>query len=140
MQENWRFNKESPMKRDLELVREILLWMESLPEGSAANQEPEIPERTEEEIGFHAHLMEQAGLITAADIGGAFAMTPLAMPLSITWKGYEFLDASRDSGLWEKAKKNVIGPAAGVSFTVLLEWLKMEAKQRLGIDVTGSSS
>lgn len=128
------------MKRDLELVREILLWMENLPEGSAANQEPMIPERTSEEIGFHAHLMEQAGLITAADIGGSFAVTPAAMPLSITWKGYEFLDASRDSGLWEKAKKNVLGPAASVSFAVLLEWLKAEAKQRLGIDVATPSN
>ena len=128
------------MKRDLDLVREILQWMESLPEGSAANQDPEIPERTPEEIGFHAHLMEQAGPISAVDIGGAFAVTPQAMPLSITWRGYEFLDASRDSGLWAKAKKNVIGPAAGATFTVLLEWLKMEAKQRLGIDATGSSS
>ena len=45
----------------------------------------------------------------------------------------QWLNASRDSGLWQKAKEKVIGPAAGVSFTLLLEWLKEEGKRRLGI-------
>lgn len=128
------------MRRDLDLVREILMWMEGLPEGSAANQRPDIPNRTQEEIAYHAHLMGQAGLITIADIGGAFAVTPQAMPLSITWQGYEFLDAAKDSGLWAKAKEKVIGPAGGVAFTVLLEWLKEEVKRRLGISGAGSSN
>lgn len=128
------------MRRDLDLVREILLWMESLPEGSAANQEPQIPERTAEEIGFHAHLMAQAGLITAADIGGSFALTPQAMPLSITWQGYEFLDASRDDTIWQKAKRTVLASGASIAFNLLLEYLKEEGKKRLGFSGAAPSN
>ena len=51
----------------------------------------------------------------------------------LTWSGHEFADAANDGALWAKAKTNVIGPAGGVAFTVLLEWLKAEAKSRLGI-------
>lgn len=98
----------------------------------------ESPRRRRRRLRLDVLLQEaggvaQAGLIIAADIGGSFAVTPLAMPISITWEGYEFLNASRDSGLWQKAKEKVIGPAAGVSFTLLLEWLKEEGKRRLRI-------
>lgn len=129
------------MKRDLELVREILQWMEAQEEGRNVNTwDFDIPERTEREIGYHAYLMHQAGLIIAYDGTSLENDAPNWIPSMITWAGHEFLAASRDNGLWEKAKKNVIGPAAGVSFTLLLEWLKAEAKQRLGIDVGGSSN
>ncbi|MDP3795588.1 MAG: DUF2513 domain-containing protein [Polaromonas sp.] len=121
------------MKRDLDLVRGILQWMEARPEGRNINWKIEIPGYTAEQIGFHVHLMEQAGLVFARDATFNEAHSPNAIPLSITWSGFEFLDAAKDDTLWAKAKAKVIAPAGGVAFTVLLEWLKAEAKQRLGL-------
>lgn len=121
------------MKRDLDLVRSILLWMEAQPHGSVANQPVQIDGRSSEEIGYHVHLMAQAGLIDAADLTFSDSKSPQAMPLSITWDGYEFLDAASDSSLWESAKTKVIAPAGGVAFSVLLEWLKAEALARFGL-------
>lgn len=129
------------MKRDLDLVREILLWMEAQSEGRNCNTWAfDIPERTQKEIGYHAYLMHQAGLIIAYDGTYQSDDTPNWIPLMLTWDGHEFIDAAKDSGIWEKAKKNIIGPAASVSFTLLLEWLKDEGKRRLGISEAGSSS
>jgi hypothetical protein len=88
---------------------------------------------TEEQIGYHVYLMGQAGLLEVSDTSSMDSRTPEAIPLNMTWYGHEFLDATKDSDLWAKAKKNVIGPAGGVAFSVLLEWLKEEAKNRLGL-------
>ena len=55
------------MKCDMDLVRAIGLAIEAAPNGYAP--EPlEIPGRTEEEIGYHVHIMSEAGLIIAHDV------------------------------------------------------------------------
>jgi hypothetical protein len=121
------------MKRDLDLVRSLLQWMEAQEGGRNVGWKIEIEGYTDEQIGFHAHLMAQAGLIQAADATYMESHTPIAKPISITWQGYEFLEASKDNTLWAKAKKHVIAPAGGVAFSVLSEWLKAEAKRRLSL-------
>ena len=112
----------------MDLIRDILLWLESNHYG-----EPKIPEHDAQEIGYHCHLLTQAGLIESADATSGDDDVPQAIPLSITWGGHEFIDASRDASIWKAAKEKVLGPAGGVAFTVLLEWMKEEAKRRLGI-------
>lgn len=97
------------------------------------NGELQIPGFTDEQIGFHVHLLGQAGLALVADSSYMENLLPSAVPLSITWEGYEFLDAAKDDTLWNKAKDKVIKPAGGVAFGVLVEWLKAEAKTRFGI-------
>ena len=47
------------MQRNMDLVRMILMRMESAPSG----WEREIKSFTPEEIGYHAHIMMQEGLI-----------------------------------------------------------------------------
>lgn len=121
------------MKRDLDLVRAILLWMEARPEGRNINWKIEIDGYTAEQIGYHAYLMSQAGLIEAADATFQESHSPQFVPQQLTWAGHEFLNAAKDSSIWAKAKTHVIGPTGGVAFTVLLEWLKAEAKTRLGL-------
>jgi hypothetical protein len=120
------------MKRQMDLVRGIALQLETSPPTGGKVTMPEVPGFTEREVGYHAYLMRQAGLVEAAD---GFLEDPkqYAYPIGLTWNGHEFLDASRDNTLWTKAKTNVIGPAGGVAFAVLLEWLKAEAKAKLGL-------
>lgn len=121
------------MKRDLDLVRKILQWMEAQDQGRNVGWKIEIEDHTDEQIGYHAHLMAQAGLILAADRTYTDSHTPYSIPLSITWAGHEFLAAAASDTIWAKAKEHVLKPAAGATFPVLLEWLKMEAKARLGL-------
>lgn len=122
------------MKRDLDLVRDILLWMEAQPEGRNCNTWTfDIPERTEQEIGYHAYLMHQAGLIVAYDGTYQSDDTPNWIPIMLTWDGHEFIASAKNNDTWAKAKKHIIGPAAEVTFKVLLEWLKTESLKRLGI-------
>jgi hypothetical protein len=119
------------LKRDLDLVRDILLWMESQEHGFAPHEGVKIEGRSEEEIGFHVHLMGQAGLIETTSNTYLESESPSAMPLSITWEGYEFLSNSKNDTVWAKARSKLLAPAGEVSFTVLLEWLKAQAMARL---------
>lgn len=121
------------MKRDLDLVRKLLQWMEAQPEGRNVGWKIEIPGYTDEQIGYHAHIMGQAGLILAADRTYMESHTPYAVPTSITWAGHEFLAAAANDTIWASAKETVLKPAVGATVPVLLEWLKMEAKARLGL-------
>lgn len=120
------------MKRDLDLIRSILIAMEEETFGFP-NGELQIPGFTNEQVGFHVHLLGQAGLVLVANSSYMENLLPSAVPLSITWDGYEFLDAAKDDTLWNKAKDMVIKPAGGVAFGVLVEWLKAEARTKFGI-------
>jgi hypothetical protein len=120
------------MKRDLDLIRKLLLLLESHEHGYAPAV-ISIDGYTDEQIGFHVHLLGEAGLAVVADTTSLSSPSPSAMPQHLTWAGYEFLEAAKDETVWGKAKEKVIKPAGGVAFTVLLEWLKAEAKTRLGI-------
>ncbi len=121
------------MKRDMELVREILLWMEIQPEGHNVNWDIKIDGYSDEQIAYHIYLMSQAGLIYAQESTFLESHSPQAIPISITWEGHEFIGAAKDRHLWDAAKSKVIGPAGTVAFTVLLEWLKVQALKKLGI-------
>lgn len=120
------------MRRDLDLVRTILLQMERSPHG-LCTENPVIDGYSDEEVGYHVHLMAQAGLIVAADCTALSDTSPQAIALSMTWAGHDFLDAAKDDNLWNKAKTMVIKPAGGAMFSVVLEWLKQQALEGLGL-------
>ena len=62
--------------------------------------------------------MIQAGLIEGCDDTTFGSASPTAQPLTITWKGYEFLDAARDATSWNRAK-SAASTAGNASFKVL---------------------
>jgi hypothetical protein len=80
------------MKRDMELVRKILLAMEAQPHGYT--REPlTIPGYHPDTIGHHVWLMSDGGLIAAQNVTTVNDASPVSIPLAILWKGREYLDA-----------------------------------------------
>src|SRR3990170_5270158 len=100
---NQRPYESQHMKRDMDLVRKILMVCADHPHGFAP-RELKIEGYSEEQIGDHVYLMTQAGLVKGADVTTRGSDSPEAVVSSITWEGHEFLEASRDEGLWSKAK------------------------------------
>ncbi|WP_284213868.1 DUF2513 domain-containing protein [Comamonas jiangduensis] len=119
------------MKRDMDLMRDILLWLEDNHSGV-----PVFQDRDKLEIGYHCHLLADAGLIEAANSSHMEDPVPQAHPLSITSKGHDFIDASRSKTIWSSVKNKVISSTGGVSIAILTELLKDEAKRRLGLSAT----
>ena len=122
------------MKRDMDLVRAILLAVE---ENKAARVDqleidkalekmfPNGPTWRGEQLIEHVQMMKEAGLVEAnirrAMRGGAFT------GLRMTWHGQEFIANARNEGVWKKAKERF----GDVSFDVLKKALVDLAKQAI---------
>jgi hypothetical protein len=72
----------------MDLVRMILMRLESSPSGWAPN-DLGIKSFPPEQIGYHAHIMKQEGLIEGANMTHLGSAGPEAIPTSLTWKGHE---------------------------------------------------
>jgi hypothetical protein len=90
------------MKRDMDLIRDILLEVEKCP--SLEGCETKIPGCSPEDLYYNAQQAQEAGLIDAVFQRGTthFHITRL------TYDGHEFLDAARDNTLWARAKETLI--------------------------------
>lgn len=120
------------MQRDMELVRAILLKLEDHPHAYAPTDR-EIPGYTKEQIGYHALLMQQAGLIHAQNITAISDSSPSAIPIYITWEGYEFLAASKNEGIWKKGTSTLMAKAGAIGFDVLKAVLTAEIRKQVGL-------
>src|SRR5690242_13604202 len=104
------------MKRDMDLVRAILLAMEEHSEGFAPDAIA-ASGFSRDQIGYHIYLLGQAGLMEVAVTTGLSDRSPQAIPVNLTWAGHEFLANAREERNWLQAKK-VIKGAGEVSFAV----------------------
>ena len=109
------------MKRDMDLIREILLSIEEFPEAEHAADRLEIDGYTPEEIAYHVYLLYQANLVEAHDFStlGGFDWRPIALK----WDGHEFLEAARDDTRWNSTKNMVVEKVGSLPFEVLKQVL-----------------
>jgi Hypothetical protein (DUF2513) len=119
------------MKRNMDLVRQILIAMDDHDHGFAPDMN--IEGFTEEEIGYHCYLMDDAGLIEAADATTLGSSTPFALPIKLTWSGHEFLENSKDQNVWDQTKQ-AIDKLGGASFSIWTSVMTKIVMQNLGID------
>ena len=107
------------MKRNMNLIREILLSVENLPGGKASNQ-ISLPdgEWSPDEVIGHLRLVYDAGYIDGKihfNPGGLFMTI-----YGLTNAGHDLLDSIRDETVWNKTKEEV-GKVGG---TVAVDTLK----------------
>ena len=88
------------MKRDMDLIREILLKIEEHDVNSPSSTNLEIEGYSPREVYEHARLMENAGLIEDAH----FDLAGNTWVQRITLSGYDYLDKVRDNTVWKKTK------------------------------------
>ena len=107
------------MVRNMDLIRELLLRLESLPitKGSiyllkSGDEEIQIDGYNDDQIDYHLSLIGEAGLI---DRGKSSAVMNGIMFSRLSWAGHDFLDSIRDPEVWAKTKR---GAEAAGGFTV----------------------
>jgi hypothetical protein len=121
------------MKRDLDLIREILLHIES---GQEYDGTREFCSTTPEEMGLTGYTPEEffyhcTLLIEDGYIDGAATIVNIVVR-RLTSRGHDFLDDIRDPGVWKKVKTQ-LGGLPGVALTVVAELAKGEIKKHLGL-------
>ena len=116
------------MKRDMELVRELLLSVES--DNDFA---PLVEQHSLEIVLGHLEIMMDAKLLvgriyrdTNGDLKSAFVQR-------LTWNGHEFLDNARNDTAWKNVMEKVKGVGATASFEILVELLKSAVKSCIGM-------
>jgi len=107
------------MKRDMDLVRQILLTIEAR-SADSCSVGVEIPSRSFHEVGDHLRLMEDAGLVDGVSMSSS-SVTCIRM----TWQGYDFLEAARNDTAWNNAKDITIKRTGGLAMTAITEGLKV---------------
>lgn len=124
------------MQRNMDLVRMILMRLEASPSGWAP-RELGIKSFPPEQIGYHAHIMMQEGLIEGSDVTNTGSAGPVALPTNLTWKGHEFLDMARDQDRWNRAKAII----AKIGSAPIAVWMKVLTDLMLqGIDTAGTKT
>jgi hypothetical protein len=119
------------MKRNMDLVRQILLALEAHPSGSAPTPFT-IAGEDQEVVGHHVYLMAQGELLTANTVT-AFGDSPIAIPGTITWKGHEFLDATRSETVWRHVRTVMKDKGLSLPFTLVQELAIQIAKKLAGL-------
>lgn len=91
------------MKRDMDLVREILLAIEEQ-YISTAIYNLKIDKYDAETIAYHCKILHEAGLVS--DYKAQYADNKLCSfgVGSLTWEGNDYLDKVRDNTIWRKTK------------------------------------
>lgn len=122
------------MKRDMDLVREILLAVEAVGTWEELRGfELDFSDRYEKDlVDFHVWLLGEAGLLNVIDVSSN-RRPYAAMPTCLTWQGYEFLDAARSPEVWSEANKQVKSTVGSVTLSVLTAVLIEVAKEKLGL-------
>lgn len=134
------------MKRDMDLVRSLLLRIEALSptDQNAPVQQiyslntREAPLRMGDEdpaeLHYHMRLLADAGYLDLAQTQFAEGFNFRGL----TWKGHDFLDSVRDDELWRKTKQGALA-AGGFTFELLADlakgFAKEQIKQRTGIQL-----
>ena len=104
------------MKRDMDLVREILLATENKSDFSSWLV-PDIEGYTKLEIYYHIKLLIQAGLVEGENLSSDSGDKWVIKTLTST--GHDFLDASRNDTIWNKAKDSIKSKGLSLTFDLL---------------------
>ena len=122
------------MKRDMDLVRTILLKVEADPKFDGTMQPASavklgIEGHSEGEVAYNSAQLVEAGFLTG---NTKMATQGLVMVGKLTWEGHEFLDTVRDPDIWRKTKDRA-KTVTTVGLGFLWEIAKAEIKTKLGL-------
>lgn len=119
------------MKRDLDLIRKMLLVIEDSPSGWAPDLK--IEGYSDTQVGYHAYLMIDAGLARGNDVSTSGSQAPEGLITNLTWAGHEFAEAARDETLWKKAMGIVAEKGGNITLDVMKQLLISLMRGTLGL-------
>ena len=133
------------MKRDMELVREMLFAIEDGGGWFPGADSLKIEGRDEDNIRYHLAILVDADIVhretmTVYKGRGLSAVKISDRPGSyrMTWAGHDFLDTVRDPEVWKRTKSGASklgGLAFGAFKDMATAYAKHVAKERLGLDL-----
>jgi hypothetical protein len=112
------------MKRNWDIIRELLTRLEECTLRSDAIRLSHFPNDREAEISYHMVLLIEAGLVTGK---ANVLMNQLIADFyaeRLTWEGHEFLDSIRSDTAWARTKKAFLDRGVEMSFDLVKAYAK----------------
>ncbi len=117
------------MKRDLQLVRKILIHFEEK-ENWAHEENIKIQDYDDKLISYHIDIMFEAGLLNGEPSKTSTGRIFDVLPFRLTWEGHEFLDNTR-GGRWEKILKKLKEKGGEFTFELVKKLATKYAEEQL---------
>lgn len=114
------------MKRDMDLIRKMLLALEEL-DGTGLGEMEGVDRKV---FAEHAQLLVEAGLAEAKVIRSNLAISD-AYVMRLTFAGHDFVDSVKNDGLWSKVRSKVLTSGASFTFDLIKDLLKAEVAKGL---------
>ncbi|MCB1473388.1 MAG: DUF2513 domain-containing protein [Rhodobiaceae bacterium] len=119
------------MRRDMDLVRTILMAIEKSRDDEPASIRLPVRAYDDLHLSYHVRLLKEAGYIHAIE---NHRMDGIAWtPHSLTWQGHDFLDAVRDDAIWADVKQAAITPEGDAPAEILYALALERVKRKVGL-------
>lgn len=118
------------MKRDFDLVRSLLLYVEQSPPGQRIENLSETNYETEV-ISEHIKLLIEGGFLEGnvdRSYGGVHYVV-----FGLTWEGHNFLDNAKNDTVWKKVMADAEKKGMSLSMSVLNRLLTKTAEKYMGL-------
>ncbi|KEQ52148.1 DUF2513 domain-containing protein [Sphingobium chlorophenolicum] len=121
------------MKRDPELIRDLMLAMEGA-KSAELLKVPRLVGRDRLQVEHHFRLLTEAGLVTAGYVSPDGRRW---IAIRLTWRGHEYLDQIRDPQVWRltKAAMRKTGSWSLETMAAIAKSLIVARLGFLGVDV-----
>ena len=121
------------MKRDLNLVRMILLDIETSPPGEVIYGF-NYNGRSKAEVLEHVQLLLDADFIAGHIASGNAGQPEACVVMRMTWDGQEFLAKAKNDTIWKKVLAEAEEKGMSTSLVVINGLLEAAAKKYVGLD------
>jgi len=102
------------MKRDLDLVRQLMLQIEALP--AAPPVQYRMSEIEDPVLLAHLEMLIEAGLVNGRISRSQGARGDVISVSGLTWQGYEWIEMVRSQSLWNEVKSAVLDGGGVLTF------------------------
>ncbi|TYK64171.1 DUF2513 domain-containing protein [Colwellia echini] len=120
------------MKRDWDVIREILIATESLEPNQSLTLSAFDADKAFN-ISYHVELLDEAGIIYAS-LSQELGRGPTQFHVHrLTWDGHEFLDSIKSKSTWDKTKSLISEKGGAMSFDVIKGVAVHIGKSALGL-------
>lgn len=127
------------IKRDLELIRKILLTVENAEPGERITEKTFANDYDKKIINTHFKILMDRNFIETKEehylvpANGCLYGTTNIRILRLTADGYDYLDSIRDDSIWESTKKALASSGGNVALDVIKKVATSIALSKLGL-------
>ena len=117
------------MKRDLQLVRKILIYFENK-DTFTYEENIKIDGYEDKLVTYHIDIMYEAGLLNGEPTKTSEGRIYDVLPFRLTWDGHEFLDSTR-GGRWDKILQKIKEKGGDFTFELIKKLATKYAEEQL---------